>query len=67
MLWGCFVAGSSWTLVKADGVVNAAKYQDISSPNLIASARRFSLDHRLRFDQDDEPNRHWLKKQMTNG
>lgn len=33
MLWGCFVAGASGAL--------SAKYQDVSTQNLVASARRF--------------------------
>lgn len=44
--------------METDGIVNAAKYQDISSENLGASDGRFRLEHRQRFEQDDEPHRH---------
>lgn len=45
MLWGCFVAGSG-VLVKIDGMLNSAKYQDMLAQTLVAS-RRFRLGHIL--------------------
>lgn len=36
-----FVAGGSGALVKIDGIVNFAKYQDFSAQNLVATARRY--------------------------
>lgn len=46
-LWRCFVAGGSMALVKPDGIMNSAIHQDILAKNLVASAKRFRLDHIL--------------------
>ncbi len=55
MLWGCFSAAGTGRLVAIEGKMNAAKYRDILTENLLQRAQDLSVGRRFTFQQDIDP------------
>ena len=68
MLWGCFSAKGTGQLHQVEGKMDGAKYREILSENLLASARTLKIGHGWVFQHDNGPNhmakatKVWLKK-----
>ena len=55
MLWGCFSAAGTGTLVRIEGKMNGAKYKEILDENLFQRAQDLRLGQRFTFQQDNDP------------
>ncbi|KAK1805842.1 hypothetical protein P4O66_012891 [Electrophorus voltai] len=55
MLWGCFSAAGTWTLVRVEGKMNSAMYRDIFKENLVRSTLDLRLGQRDLLDEVGEP------------
>ena len=55
MLWGCFPAAGTGSLVRIEGKMNGAKYREILDENLLQSAPDFKLERKFPFQQDNDP------------
>jgi hypothetical protein len=55
MLWCCFSAEGTGSLVRIEGKVNGAKYRGILYENLLKSAQDLRLGQRFTFQQDNNP------------
>ena len=55
MLWGCFASNGVGEMEIIEGKMNALKYQDILSRNLLRSAIALQLGSKFTFQQDNDP------------
>ena len=55
MLWGCFSAAETGSLVRIEGTMNGAKYRQIFDENLLQSANNLRMGRRFTFQQDNDP------------
>ncbi|KAK6320196.1 hypothetical protein J4Q44_G00093030 [Coregonus suidteri] len=55
MLWGCFSAAGTGTLVRIQAKLNGAKYREIFHENLLQSTQDLRLGRRFTFQQDNDP------------
>ena len=55
MLCGCFASNGVAEMEIIEGKMNALKYQDILSRNLLRSAVTLQLDSKFTFQQDNDP------------
>ena len=68
MLWGCFSAKGTGRLHRVEGKMDGAKYREILSENLLASARTLKMGRGWVFQHDNDPKhtakatKEWLKK-----
>ena len=63
MLWGCFSAAGTGTLVKVEGTMNSSKYQSILAQNLETSARTMNMKN-FTFQHDNNL-KHTSTKRMA--
>ena len=54
MLWGCFSAAGTGTLVRIEGKMNGVKYREILD-DLLQSDQDVRLGRRFTFQQDNDP------------
>ena len=72
MLWGCFSAARTGTLVRMEGKMNAAMYRDILDEKLPQSALDLRLGRRFIFQRDNDPKhttkilKEWLQDNSVN-
>ncbi|KAG2457038.1 TCB1 transposase, partial [Polypterus senegalus] len=72
MLWGCFSAAGTGSLVRIKGKMTAAMYRDILDENLLQSALDLRLGQRYIFQQDNDPkhtakiSKEWLQDNSVN-
>ena len=55
MLWGCFAASGTGSLVRVHGIIKNENYVDILRDNMQKSARSLALGRRWAFQQDNDP------------
>lgn len=55
MLWGCFAASGTGSLVRVHGIMKKENYVDILRDNMQKSARSLALGRRWVFQQDNDP------------
>ncbi|KAI4894642.1 hypothetical protein NFI96_001033 [Prochilodus magdalenae] len=68
MFWGCVSYKGTGNLVKVEGKMNAARYQQILEANLHSSARKLRIGHTWTLQHDNDPKHkakstsHWLQQ-----
>lgn len=68
MFWGCVSYKGTGNLVKVEGKMNAARYQQILEENLHSSARKLRMGRTWMFQHDNNPKHkakstcHWLQQ-----
>ena len=55
MLWGCFLAAGTGSLVRIEAKMNGAMYREIHDENLLQSTQDLRLGLRFTFQQDNDP------------
>lgn len=71
MLWGCFSAAGTGSLVRIEGVMDSKKYIQILEENVQTSVRKLRLGRRYYFQQDNDPKhcakitKEWFQKKKV--
>ena len=60
MLWGCFAAGGTGSLVKIDGLMDSKKYIEILEENVRSSTSKRKLGRHFQYQHDNDP-KHCIK------
>lgn len=55
MMWGCFSASGTGSIVKVEGKMNQAVYLDILDKNILQSANQLNLSNNCFFQHDNDP------------
>ena len=72
MMWGCFSASGTGSIVKVEGKMNQAIYLDILNENILQSANQLNLSNNWFFQHDNDPKhtaksvKKWLNDKKIN-